>query len=89
MERMIRKIKIDLQVIMIIWGEETKPLSPLSLFSFFSIYFFVFILGFFGFFRGWGGRRLFRPLWIRQWDCSCEPEHCLIQELRITSVKNI
>ena len=55
MERMIRKIKIDLQVIMIIWGEETKPLSPLSLFSFFSIYFFVFILGFFGFFRGWGG----------------------------------
>ena len=32
MERMIRKIKIDLQVIMIIWAEETKPLSSLYVF---------------------------------------------------------
>ena len=44
-----RKIKIDLQVITIIWGEETEPHS---LFSFFSIYFLMFIWDFLGFFGG-------------------------------------
>ena len=56
MERMMQKIKIDLQVIMIIWGEETEPLSFLSLFSFFSIYFFMFIWDFLVFLGGGGER---------------------------------
>ena len=63
-----RKIKIDLQVIMIIWGDETEPFFFLSVFSFFSISF----LGcFYLCFLGGGGERPFRPLWIRQWHCIC------------------
>ena len=46
-----RKIKIDLQVIMIIWGEETEPLFSLSVFCLLHLFFYVY-LGFFGFFRG-------------------------------------
>ena len=47
-------MKIDLQVIMIIWGEETEPLFSLSV-VFLLHLFFVFIWGFFfGFFRGGG-----------------------------------
>ena len=53
-----RKIKMDLQVIMIIWGEETEPLSSHALFSFFSIYFFMFIWDFLVFM---GGERPLRP----------------------------
>ena len=49
MSKQLKQIKIDLQVIMIIWGEEIEPLYSLSLslFSFFSIYFFVCLFGFF------------------------------------------
>ena len=47
-----RKIKIDLQVIMIIWGEETEPLFPLSVF---------FLLCLFGFFCFLGGRTSLPP----------------------------
>ena len=61
-----RKIKIDLQFIMIIWGEETEPLFSLSLFSFFSIYFLC-LFGIFCFFTGGGVNVPFAPLWIRQW----------------------
>ena len=49
-------MKIDLQVIMIIWGEETEPLFSLSV-VFLLHLFFVFIWGFFCFFRGGGGER--------------------------------
>ena len=45
-----RKIKIDLQVIMIIWGEETEDLFSLFLFSFFI--YFLCLFGFFVFLRG-------------------------------------
>ena len=58
--------KIDsVQVILIIWGEEsdTEPLFSLSLFSFFSIYFFfVFIGVFFVVFLGGGRTSLPPPL---------------------------
>ena len=52
-----RKIKIDLQVIMIIWGEEIEPLSLLSLslcFLSFTFIFFMFIRDFWGFLGGGG-----------------------------------
>ena len=58
-----RKIKIDLQVIMIIWGEETEPLFSLSVFF---LHYFLCLFGFlFLFFRG--ANVPSAPLWIRQW----------------------
>ena len=45
-----RKIKIDLQVIMIIWGEETKPLFSLCVFFLLHLFFFVYLGFFFCFF---------------------------------------
>ena len=54
-----RKIKIDLQVIMIIWGEETEPLFSLSVFYLLHLFFNVY-LGFLVFFRG-GGQRTSPP----------------------------
>ena len=56
-----RKIKIDLQVIMIIWGEETEPLFSVSLCFLSSPFIFLCLFGVFCFFRGGA------PLWICQW----------------------
>ena len=62
MERMMPEIKIDLQVIMIIWGEEIQPLFSLFLCFFSSphILSFLFVVFFFGVFLG-GGRTSFSP----------------------------
>ena len=60
-----KKIKIDLQVIMIIWGEETEPLFSFSVFFLLHLFFCVYLLFFFGFL---GGANVpSAPLWIRQW----------------------
>ena len=55
-----RKIKIDLQVIMIIWGEETEPLLSLSLSLCFHSSPFIFLC-LFGIFVFLGGERPLRP----------------------------
>ena len=61
-----RKIKIDLQVITIIWGEETEPLFSLSLCFLSSPFIFLCLFGIFWFFLG-GPNVPSAPLWIRQW----------------------
>ena len=56
-----RKIKIELQVIIIIWGKETEPLFSLSVFFLLHLFFCVY-LGFLGGFKGGGGGEgPFRP----------------------------
>ena len=62
-----RKINLDLQVIMIIWGEETKPLFSLCVFFLLHLFFFFVYLGFF-----WA------PLWIRQWNLWLLLEESLV-----------
>ena len=50
MSKQLKQIKIDLQVIMIIWGEEIEPLSSLSLSVLFLLHLFFFLSVYLGFF---------------------------------------